>query len=102
MPILAIPMAELVERLRGHDRLGSELVFSATLPARAARTRDLAALDEPLPEPLNAALRASGVERLFSHQAEGIEAVEETLSLVRKFLETRNAQAGRSRVASNN
>jgi guanylate kinase len=30
------------------------------------------------------------------------EAVEETLSLVRKFLETRNAQAGRSRVASNN
>ena len=72
---LAVPIAELVERLREHDRLGSELVFSATLPARPARTRDLADLDRPLPDPLTAALRASGVERLFSHQAEGVEAV---------------------------
>jgi DEAD/DEAH box helicase domain-containing protein len=72
---VVVPVAELVERLREHDRLGSELVFSATLPALAARTRDLASLDRPLPEPLTAALRASGVERLFSHQALGLEAV---------------------------
>jgi DEAD/DEAH box helicase domain-containing protein len=75
MRTLEVSVSRLVETLREHDRLGSELVFSATLPAQAARTVGFDELSEPLPGPLVTALRGSGVSRLFSHQAEGIDAV---------------------------
>ncbi len=67
-----VTIAEAIARLRDHDKLGRELVFSHTLPGHPARH---AALAEPLPAPLAGALAAAGVERLFSHQAEGIDAV---------------------------
>ena len=68
-----VTIAEAIARLREHDKLGRELVFSHTLPGHPARYAELA---EPLPAPLAAALASSGVERLFSHQAEGIDAVQ--------------------------
>ncbi len=68
--VLSIP--DLIQTLRDHDRLGPELIHSQTLPGRPARHAELA---EPLPEPLRGALAAQGVERLFSHQAEGLDAV---------------------------
>ena len=68
-----VTIAEAIARLREHDKLGRELVFSHTLPGHPARYAELA---EPLPAPLADALAASGVERLFSHQAEGIDAVQ--------------------------
>jgi DEAD/DEAH box helicase domain-containing protein len=71
----AVSVGELVALLRGHERLGPEVVYSATLPAEAARTAELEELSEPLPEGLAAALRASGVPRLYSHQAEGLDAI---------------------------
>ncbi|MGD2115305.1 MAG: DEAD/DEAH box helicase, partial [Acidobacteriota bacterium] len=67
---LSIP--DLVQTLRDHEKLGPELVYSDTLPGRKPRHAELA---DPLPPALREALAAGGVERLFSHQAEGIDAV---------------------------
>ncbi|MFP3940133.1 MAG: DEAD/DEAH box helicase [Thermoanaerobaculia bacterium] len=75
MTTAAVSVPALVERLREDERLGPEVVYAATLPAEPARTVELDALAEPLPEAVVSALRASGVPRLFSHQAEGLDAV---------------------------
>jgi DEAD/DEAH box helicase domain-containing protein len=64
-------LGPLVERIAGHPTLGAELVHAALLPAEPAR---FAALDPPLPAPLAGALAASGVDRLWSHQAAGLAA----------------------------
>ena len=67
-----VTIAEAIDRLREHDKLGRELVFSPTLPGRPARYAELA---EPLPAAARRRPGGLGVERLFSHQAEGIDAV---------------------------
>lgn len=61
-------IAAAVSGLRA--RLGAQLVADHRLPARPARFGDLA---EPLPDALVAALRATGVERLYDHQARALE-----------------------------
>jgi DEAD/DEAH box helicase domain-containing protein len=65
-------LADLIEELQGDPKLGRQLVYSTHLPASLPVYRDL---DPALPEPLAEALVRGGVPRLWSHQAEGIEAV---------------------------
>jgi len=61
-------IAAAVAELR--SRLGSQVVAEHLLPARPASFGELAA---PLPEALADALRATGVERLYDHQARALE-----------------------------
>jgi DEAD/DEAH box helicase domain-containing protein len=65
-------LTDLIEELQGDPKLGKQLVYSTHLPASLPVYRDL---DPALPEPLAQALARGGVPRLWSHQAEGIEAV---------------------------
>ena len=64
-------VAPLVGSLRCHRRLGRELVHHAHLPAVAPRW---GALDPPPPPALGRALAAAGVERLWRHQTDALEA----------------------------
>ncbi len=64
-------LGSLIESLRGHRRLGRELVHHAHLPAVPPAW---GGLDPPLPPPLAAALAAGGVQRLWRHQTEAIAA----------------------------
>lgn len=72
MTTSALSIAETLQKLLDHEKLGREIVFNHALPGQEARYAELA---EPLPEPVRKALCDSGVERLFSHQAEGVDAV---------------------------
>jgi len=65
-------MIEFIARLKHSERLGGEIVHVATIPAREAAFADLA---DPLPEPLQGALRDLGIARPYSHQAEAIDRV---------------------------
>src|SRR5260370_9523824 len=67
----AATLGGLVEELRGDPRLGSQIVHAAFLPPHLERFGEL---DPPLPPALAGALARGGVERLWSHQAEGIAA----------------------------
>jgi DEAD/DEAH box helicase domain-containing protein len=61
--------ARLLEKLE-HLRRGQEsLIHVEEIAAREAQWGEL---DRPLPEPLAAALRAGGIERLYTHQAEAV------------------------------
>ena len=66
-----VGLGELVARLKEDDDLGPQVVHHRYLPPIPAR---FAEPDPPLPEPLAAALERAGVERLWSHQAEGVDA----------------------------
>jgi DEAD/DEAH box helicase domain-containing protein len=70
----AATLGGLVEELRGDARLGSQIVHAAFLPPQVERFGEL---EPPLPPALAGALARGGVERLWSHQAEGIAAVRE-------------------------
>lgn len=63
-------LTQIVEELAADRRLGPEVVFREHLPGRAARHGELSA---PLAEGIGRALSRSGVERLWSHQAEALE-----------------------------
>ncbi|KMY66418.1 hypothetical protein AAU61_18070 [Desulfocarbo indianensis] len=60
------PLQEFLARLERGLKIAGKITHIQRLPARDSR---LAELDNPLPEQLNRALAASGVERLYSHQA---------------------------------
>jgi DEAD/DEAH box helicase domain-containing protein len=64
-------LIDFVDELRGEAKLGRQLVHAAYLPGSEARFGEL---DPPLPEPLMGAVRRHGIDRLWSHQAEGIAA----------------------------
>ena len=58
-----------IEKLPGYR---GQVVHVERLPARRA---SYAGLDAPLPEPLESTLRAAGAARLYSHQAQAINAI---------------------------
>lgn len=64
-------LPDLLRRLEEHPRLGGQSVHRRFLPASPETFGEI---DPPLPPALSAALAASGVERLWSHQAEGLAA----------------------------
>jgi len=72
MSTSALSIAETLQKLLDHEKLGREIVYNHALPGQKARYAELA---EPLPDRLREALASTGVERLFSHQAEGVDAV---------------------------
>jgi len=61
-----------VERIKRSEKLGEDVVFTATVPGQDAAH---AALSSPLPQALERALRDRGIDRLYSHQAEAIDGV---------------------------
>jgi DEAD/DEAH box helicase domain-containing protein len=71
-PVTRADVVEVVERVRGGERLGPQVRHALYLPAVAARW---GALDPPLPRRLLSALGARGIERLWSHQVSGLRAV---------------------------
>ncbi|MEI2432520.1 MULTISPECIES: DEAD/DEAH box helicase [Lysobacter] len=70
-PLPARHGAALAQRLQ--RRYGARITGHFTLPGREGR---YAPLPEDLPEPLKAALRARGIDRLYSHQAEAWQAAQ--------------------------
>ncbi|MEA2694198.1 MAG: box helicase protein, partial [Acidobacteriota bacterium] len=64
-------LASLLDSLH-EGKLGKQLVYSTAMPSTPARYGEL---DPPLSPALAGALARSGVERLWSHQAEGVAAV---------------------------
>lgn len=69
--VSALPGIDLFADLAADDELGARVVYRAYLPAAEPRHGELS---PSLPSPLAAALAAAGVEQLWSHQVEGIEA----------------------------
>ena len=65
-------LTALVEGLEGDPKTGPRIVHRAYLPASPPRTAEP---DPPLPEPVARALAQRGVERLWSHQVEGLRAL---------------------------
>ncbi len=68
-----------IDEVRGSRDYGGEFVHVHRQPARAARHASPA---EPLPPALVAALRAQGIERLYTHQAQAIDHVRARRSIV--------------------
>ena len=65
-------ITEFIAYLRERPGYQGQIVHIEHLPARGARYGELT---RPLPEPLAVALRDQGIERLYIHQAEAINAV---------------------------
>ena len=69
--MVGMALDQLLHNWRGDQRFMSNVSAWRTLPARAART---APLPDRLDRRLVAALRARGIDGLYSHQAEAVEA----------------------------
>ena len=85
-PAPAGPLAAWIEELARRPENRGALVHLEVLPARAARHGTLSL---PLPAPLDEALAARGIERLYTHQVQAIEAVragQTTVEEVRRIL----------------
>jgi DEAD/DEAH box helicase domain-containing protein len=67
-------MREFVERLKTHPSLGSMLALHRRVEGTDAAFGELA---RPLPAPLADALESAGIERLYSHQAQGLDLARE-------------------------
>jgi DEAD/DEAH box helicase domain-containing protein len=65
-------MREFIARLHRSKRIGADIVHVETLPAEPAAFAPFAT---PLPPPLDGALRALGIDRPWTHQAEAIDRV---------------------------
>jgi DEAD/DEAH box helicase domain-containing protein len=65
-------VGEVIEAIKQDRGLGPQLAAALTLPPHRERFQTL---DPPLPQPLMAALRDQGIERLWSHQVAGLHAV---------------------------
>ena len=69
---MPVAFASLVDEMRDDGTIGPQLAETIHLPGETARFADLEA---PLPESLRLALASGGVDRLWAHQAEGLDAV---------------------------
>jgi len=72
-------IAEFIESLHHHHIYRGQIAHLEVLPAREAQYGELS---EPLPRPLEAALRSAGIERLYSHQVESIDGVRDGRNVV--------------------
>jgi len=63
------PLQEFLARLERGLKIAGKMAHMRRIPARESRLADLS---DPLPEQLSRALAASGVERLYSHQAQAL------------------------------
>ena len=70
---------ELLERLRHDRRMGGRIAHVERIPAREACFADPGLV---LDETVGSALAAAGVERLYSHQGEAIEATRQKKNVV--------------------
>jgi len=61
----------LLDEIRSAPGYSGQIVYVREYPARPARYADTAA---PLPEPLPRALQARGIEQLYAHQAQALDA----------------------------
>ncbi|HEV8701003.1 MAG TPA: DEAD/DEAH box helicase [Candidatus Polarisedimenticolia bacterium] len=69
--VLPGPIPSFIERILRSEKLGDDVVHVASIAAQEASH---ALLSAPLPVPLQQALCDLGIDRLFSHQAEAIDA----------------------------
>jgi DEAD/DEAH box helicase domain-containing protein len=65
-------IAEYIDALLSSDRFRGQVAHHSVLPPQAAHWADPV---DPWPPPLAAALRAVGIERLYSHQAQAVDLV---------------------------
>ena len=72
-------VASVLQAIRGDPRYRDQIVHEESFPARAARYADPA---RPLNISVAAALRARGVDRLFTHQAAALDAVRDGASII--------------------
>jgi DEAD/DEAH box helicase domain-containing protein len=63
---------EYIRSLISSDRLGAQVVYHHVMPAKAATWSDL---ERPLPDELNDIMQQVGIQRLYRHQAAGIDMV---------------------------
>ena len=76
---LTMDVASVLQAIRGDPRYRDQIVHEESFPARAARYADPA---RPLNISVAAALRARGVDRLFTHQAAALDAVRDGASII--------------------
>ncbi|MBC7261371.1 MAG: DEAD/DEAH box helicase, partial [Chloroflexi bacterium] len=72
-------LSEFVEYLKSKRDYRQQIVHVERIPARAAR---YASLKRPLPEVLHEALRQAGVDKLYLHQAEAINAIRDGQNVI--------------------
>lgn len=72
-------MHPFAERLLSHPSLGPRVAHHRRVPGRRARRKETAS---PLPPELSRALAATGVDRLWSHQAEALDLAREGKNVV--------------------
>ncbi len=65
-------VARLLDAIRGAPQYRDQIVHTEEFPARPAR---YATIGTPLPPPLDDALRRRGITRLYTHQAQALDAV---------------------------
>ncbi|MFO7947469.1 MAG: DEAD/DEAH box helicase, partial [Armatimonadota bacterium] len=68
-----------IQRIQSHDRFQDQIVHVQRLPARPAKYGEL---QEGLHPPVQEALNAKGIDRLYSHQAQAIEEIREGRNVV--------------------
>lgn len=71
--------ASFLEKIKAEDFYAGQIVYCRILSRRSARFADL---DPPLPDRLASILKETGVERLYVHQVEAIEALRESQDVV--------------------
>ncbi len=70
---------KFLKRIESADFFKDQIVHKHTIPTRKAR---FAPIKTPLPGPLEDVLRRTGIEKLYSHQVDAVEALREGRSVV--------------------